>query len=160
MLNRPILSHDFIARMRVALRCGDTDPLDRMAAKCADLRDLCATMGEDMMSQGVSMAPYLSDLQALMAMPAHSSIGDLLDAVEEMIEAAIERHEATYHAAGPVGPSDDERAANAPSSVSVPSTPCRLAAATSSMTTLTEPAIASGRSSSTRARASAPRAPT
>ena len=40
MLNRPLLSHDFIARMRVALRCGDTDPLDRMAAKCADLRDL------------------------------------------------------------------------------------------------------------------------
>lgn len=114
MLNRPLLSHDFIARMRVALRCGDTDPLDRMAAKCADLRDLCATMGEDMMSQGVSMAPYLSDLQALMAMPAHSSIGDLLDAVEEMIEAAIERHEATYHAAGPVGPSDDDGPPSAP----------------------------------------------
>ena len=114
MLNRPLLSHDFIARMRVALRCGDTDPLDRMAAKCADLRDLCATMGEDMMSQGVSMAPYLSDLQALMAMPAHSSIGDLLDAVEEMIEAAIERHEATYHAAGPVGPGDDDGPPSAP----------------------------------------------
>ena len=114
MLNRPLLSPDFIARMRVALRCGDTDPLDRMAAKCADLRDLCATMGEDMMSQGVSMAPYLSDLQALMAMPAHSSIGDLLDAVEEMIEAAIERHEATYHAAGPVGPSDDDGPPSAP----------------------------------------------
>lgn len=114
MLNRPMLSHDFTARMRTALRCEDTAPLSRMAAKCADLRDLCMTADDAMMSQGVDLRPYLSDLQALMGMPAHAEIGDILDAVEEMIEAAIERHEATFHAAGPVGPSDDVGPTSAP----------------------------------------------
>jgi len=114
MLNRPMLSHDFTARMRTALRCEDTAPLSRMAAKCADLRDLCMTADDAMMSQGVDLRPYLTDLQALMGMPAHTEIGEILDAVEEMIEAAIERHEATFHAAGPVGPSDDVGPTSAP----------------------------------------------
>jgi hypothetical protein len=99
-LDKPMMSHDFMARMRAALRCGDTDTLEKMAAKCADLRDLCATMDDAMMSQGVDLKPYMTDLAGLMNMPAHTTHGELLDAVEAMINAAIERHEALYHEGG------------------------------------------------------------
>ena len=105
-LDKPMMSHDFMARMRLALRCGDTDTLEKMAAKCGDLRDLCATMDDAMMSQGVDLKPYMTDLAGLMNMPAHTTLGEILDAVEAMINAAIERHVAEYHEGE--GDDDDE----------------------------------------------------
>lgn len=105
-LDRPMLSHDFMAKMRTALRCGDTDTMEKMRAKCADLRDLCATMDDAMMSQGVDLKPYMTDLAGLMNMPAHSTLAEILDAVEDMIDAAIARHVAEYHEGE--GDDDDE----------------------------------------------------
>ncbi len=105
-LDKPMMSHDFMAKMRAALRCGDTDTLEKMSAKCADLRSLCATMDDAMMSQGVDLRPYMTDLAGLMNMPAHSTLGDILDAVEDMINAAVARHVAEYHEGE--GGEDDE----------------------------------------------------
>lgn len=106
MLDRPMLSSTFHADMRAALGLDGEATLDRCSAKCAELRDLCMSADDAMMSQGVDLAPRMMSLKALMGMANHSTLGDILDAVEEMIDAAMERHEATYHST-----SDDDTGA-------------------------------------------------
>lgn len=96
-LDRPLMSSTFHADMRAALGLDGEATLDRCSAKCAELRELCMTADDAMMSQGVDLAPRMASLKALMGMANHATLGDILDAVEGMIDDAIERHEATYH---------------------------------------------------------------
>lgn len=129
-LDRPLMTASFHSDMRAALGLDSEATLERCSAKCAELRELCMTADDAMMSQGVDLAPRMTGLKALMGLPNHSTLGDILDAVEEMIEAAIERHEAAYHSAGPdsepggmsASATDTEGAEGAQTTMSTPTT--------------------------------------
>lgn len=110
MLNTPMMkAGDFMPALRTALRL----PELATHAECADqlgrLRTMCqmaekagaSPMG---IHEGVDLGGYISPLRSLMSMPSHAKLHELLDAVEEMIEAAMERHEIEHHA----GEHDDE----------------------------------------------------
>ena len=89
---------DFMRGCRAALNLSELST----HAECKDqldrLRDMCG-MADDPMGihEGVDLGGYVTRCNALMNMPAHATIEQLFDAVEEMIDAAMARHEAEYH---------------------------------------------------------------
>ena len=96
-------SHEFMAKCRDCLNLDDTATADQMKAKVANLRGLysdAADAGGDAhaMCQGVNLSAYTTALTEMMGAPISMDIGDLLDAVEEMIDAAMAQHIAEYHA--------------------------------------------------------------
>lgn len=78
------------------------------AAECKDhigkLRALCEMADHpNQMVQGVNLGDYLHPLKAMMNMAEHEATpAQILDAVEEMIEAALAIHEVTEHGDGPM----------------------------------------------------------
>lgn len=91
---------EYLPKLRAALRCGELDGLNEMSARCARLRDLYTACGDAHgMADGVSLAPFTSSLREAMGAPLHADVHDLLDAVDEMIDAAMARHIVEDHAA-------------------------------------------------------------
>lgn len=90
--------HDFLNKCRACLKLHPISDAPEMKAKLASLRELCKDAPHaDAMVQGVPLGDYLHPMREMMNLPANTSVGDILDAVEEMIDAAMERHEAEYH---------------------------------------------------------------
>lgn len=111
---RPMMvgkSHDFMAQCRQCLKLDDAANADEMKSKLANLRGLYSD-AEDAhaMCQGVNMSGYTTALSSLMGAPMNMDISDLLDAVEEMIDASMAQHVAEYHGAETAELDDDEGA--------------------------------------------------
>jgi hypothetical protein len=99
MLDATMTSHaEFMPRLRAALRLGEMATYKECGDQLNRLRGMCS-MADDPtgMHEGVNLGDYLSPMKALMNMPANATLEEMFDAVEEMIDAAIERHEALYH---------------------------------------------------------------
>lgn len=101
MIHKTAPPGDMKARLRAALRMGELAEYADMKCMVARLRSMAECATEDLMAetdgQVVDLKPYCADLRACMSLPVTSTIGDILDAVEEMIEQALERHEQEYH---------------------------------------------------------------
>ncbi len=97
----------FMGSLRAALKLPELATYAECGDQLARLRTACG-MAEhpEAMHEGVNLAEYMSPIKAMMNMPAHASYEDLFDAVEEMVEAALARHEAEFHgdAAGEESP--------------------------------------------------------
>lgn len=99
MLNTPMTSHgEFMPRLRAALKLGELATYAECREQLARLRSMC-TMAADPMGahEGVNLGEYIAPMKSLMNMPAHMTLGEMFDAIEDMIEDAIERHELAYH---------------------------------------------------------------
>jgi hypothetical protein len=106
---------DFMHGCRAALSLHELATHTECKDQLDRLRGMCE-MADDPMGihEGVDLGGYVTRCNGLMNMPAHATIGELFDAVEEMIDAAIARHEAEYHEdAGPASESGESMSAMA-----------------------------------------------
>ncbi len=89
-------SHEYMPRIRACLRLGDL----ATAAECSDAMSRLSDayeMGGGAMHQGIDVPGYLNSMRDMMSAPMGSTIEDLFEAVQAMIDAAIEEHEAVMH---------------------------------------------------------------
>jgi phage I-like protein len=101
--------NDFAPKLRMALKLSPTASMRECSDELARLSELYSTAPHaHAMHQGVDLGMYTSGLCSLMSMPANADVDELLDAVQEMIDAAIERHEAVYHAGVSVDNADGD----------------------------------------------------
>lgn len=93
--------HEYMPRIREALRLGDVATHDEMQTQLTRLREACTLADADGMHEGVDLrGTYLAGLATCAGMGDDDSPEDILDVVEEMIDAAIERHVEQYHDGG------------------------------------------------------------
>ena len=99
----------FLPKMKAALKMNELSSLAECSDQLDRLRDLYeAAPHERAMCQGVNMGDYTDALCSLTEMPVGSNVAQMLDAVQEMIDAAIARHEAAYHEGAEPVENDDE----------------------------------------------------
>ncbi len=99
MLNQRLANmNTFFPALRSALRLGESATAAECKAEVGRLREHAENADPNMVALGFDLKPYMTDLRALMNVPAHMTFGDLLDAIEEMIDEAIIDHEDEYHA--------------------------------------------------------------
>lgn len=90
--------HAFMRACRTCLKMDDLASPDEMKDKIGRLRDLCRDAPHaDAQVMGVPLGDYMHPLRDLTKMSADSTVGDILDAVQNMIDAALERHVEEYH---------------------------------------------------------------
>lgn len=137
LLNRPAMrASDFMPAMRAALRLPELATYAECADQIGRLRGMCEMAesgGGDPMGihEGVDLGGYIGGLRGLMAMPSHSTLHELLEAVESMIEAAMERHEVEHHSGEHEDDDDAEEAVDATmSAVADPTKEATMADAT------------------------------
>ncbi len=129
--------HEFMRRMRTCMRLADLatpeemrDHLNRLRAYTDDAEHPDAEI------HGVKLGEYIHPLRALMAMPAHSTAEEIFDAVEAMIDAAIERHEAIHHVTA--ADSEPEETDMPPTTASDSALAIQLGEANTSLKTLSD----------------------
>lgn len=90
--------HEYMPTIKQALKL---TPLST-AAECSQhldrLRDLCMSNGPDGMHEGTSLSEYVKPLGQLVGATPGMTWDDVFDRVEDLIDHAIEQHEAEYHA--------------------------------------------------------------
>ena len=85
--------HEFMPGIRAGLRLSDVATHADCSDKLAQLREACSMADASGMHEGVDLrGTYLSQLADATGMSAAASPADILDAVEEMIDAAMARH--------------------------------------------------------------------
>lgn len=88
----------FAARCRTALKMNELSSMTECSDQLGRLRAMVeAAPHARAVHEGVDLGSYTDSLCALSGMPANASLEDVFEAVQEMIEAAIAQHEATYH---------------------------------------------------------------
>lgn len=93
-------ANDFMPRLRAALRVHDLASPTECADKIDQLREYCGMADHPHATvMGVALGDYLTPLKGLMAMSENSTVEQILDAVEEMIEAAMAQHMVVEHGA-------------------------------------------------------------
>ncbi len=93
--------------LRAALRLDELAPPGDMKAKLANLRAACMAAADPLGShEGVDLGGYVSALRTCVNAPATWQLDELFDAIEALIHAAIERHEASLH--GPHDEADED----------------------------------------------------
>ena len=89
--------HDAMPLIRQCLGLHDLTTPFEVQERCKALREMCMSADAGGMSSGVPVADYCDKLRDITAVPMGSTMDDMFDAVESMIEAAIAEHEATMH---------------------------------------------------------------
>jgi hypothetical protein len=99
MLNARLMgSHDFMPKVRAALKLHELSTPADCKDSIGKLRELCGMSdGPGSKVHGVNLDDYLSPLASMMGLGANTTIEELLSAVEEMIESAMDQHVAEYH---------------------------------------------------------------
>jgi len=91
--SRAYSSNDVFPTLRSAMRMADVSTPAEMSAQCARLRELCEMADSPTGTvHGVNLAEHLPAMRDAMRMPMSSTWGDVFDAVEDMIDAAIDQH--------------------------------------------------------------------
>lgn len=110
-------TNEYMPAIKAALRLPELCSATQCAEHLGMLRDHLASVGGDhtAIPQGVPLSSYLMPLRDLTRVPINSSWDDMLDVVQDMIDAAITEHEAEYH-------SSDKAADSASMSIDEPVT--------------------------------------
>lgn len=103
MLKAPLMSAaQFMPAVKAALKMHELSSATDCKDQIGKLRAMCSLAdGPGSPVHGVQLGDYLTPLQALMGLGANATVEDLLDAVEEMIESAMEQHVADFHEGAP-----------------------------------------------------------
>lgn len=89
---------EYMPQLRKALRLSDVATHAECMTELGRLREACTLADADGMHEGTDLrGAYLSGLATCAGLGDDASPEDILDVVEEMIDAAIARHEAEYH---------------------------------------------------------------
>lgn len=100
--------------LRAALRLDELAPPADMKAKLSNLRGACMAASDPLgVHEGVDLGAYVSALRTCVNAPATWQLGELFDAIESLIHAAIERHELEMHGPHDEADEDDDPAAMA-----------------------------------------------
>lgn len=117
-MSLPTTHHEMMKALKASMRLPDV-------ATAADMRDHIGKLREHAKAildkpavhatghysaGGVHCGDYLPQLAEAINAPAHMPVAEILDAVEEMIDAAIERHEAEMHTMSDSQPTNDDPA--------------------------------------------------
>ncbi len=89
-------SHEYMPRIRASLKLSGL----ASAAECSDaMCRLCDAyeMGGGAMHQGIDVPGYVMDMREMMSAPMGTTVEQIFEAVQSMIDAAIEEHEAEMH---------------------------------------------------------------
>ena len=89
-------THEFMPVIKQCLGMHELSTPAECCERMKALRELHAG-SRDGMSGGVQVGEYVDRLRDQLNVPMTSSVGDIFDAVDAMIEAAIAEHEATMH---------------------------------------------------------------
>lgn len=93
---------EFAPKVRSALKLNELASMRECSDQLDRLRDMYETAPHAHAThQGVDLSAYTNAMCSLTGMGGNCSVEELLDAVQEMIDAAIERHEAVYHTGAP-----------------------------------------------------------
>lgn len=99
-------THEFMPKVRACLGMHELSTPMECSERMKALRELHGAGGGGM-SSGVAVNEYVDRLRDEMRVPMTSTVEDIFDAVDEMIDAAIAEHEAEFHP-GQVAASDGD----------------------------------------------------
>jgi ADP-ribose pyrophosphatase YjhB (NUDIX family) len=89
--------HETMPLIRQCLGMHEISTPHEVMERCRALREMCMSADAGGMSSGVPVADYCDKLRDMVDVPMGSTIGDVFNAVEAMIQAAIEDHEERMH---------------------------------------------------------------
>jgi len=92
--------HEYMPTIKQILKLGDLSTAAECSQHLDRLRELCMSMGPDGVHEGTNLSEYVAPLSKLVGASPGMTWDDVFDRVEDMIDAAIEQHEAEYHSGG------------------------------------------------------------
>lgn len=92
-------SHEYMPKLRAAMRLPDAATASEMKAHMGRLREMYARCadGAPTMVDGYDLGRDMADLRGAMGVGLATTWDELLDLVEDLIDAAIDRHELEMH---------------------------------------------------------------
>lgn len=102
---------EFMPKIKACLDMHDLSTPANVAEKMKALREMHASSNMDGMSGGVDCGAYVDKLRDEMQAPVGSTVEDIFDAVDAMIDAAMAEHETALHPEASAVRADDDEAA-------------------------------------------------
>lgn len=103
-MSTPATKHEMMKALKACMGLHPLATMTDMKTCIANMREHAKpilerdkTHAAGFMASGTNLGDYIHPLADLLGVPAHMTISDILDAVESMIDSAIERHEEEMH---------------------------------------------------------------
>lgn len=117
-MSLPTTHHEMMKSLKACMKLSDLATHEDMKAGLEKLREHAKGILDKPVvhasghysAGGVHCGDYLPQLAEAINAPAHMPIAEILDAVEDMIDAAVERHETEMHTMSDLAPTNDDPA--------------------------------------------------